>query len=328
MATVAQAVGVRAPSLYKRYADRDALLARVRRDVYAMLREALLAVPENVQGAARIRAMALAYRAFALTHPRLYSMLFHSGEDADAGLARARLETIAPVLATLAAAVGSERALAAARALTAYLHGHLSMRLAGAFASRGDGRRRVRLRAGPPHRGAAHGRLAVQHNGRFCATPTRRGKRAGVGATFSRMRIRRSPPSSRSSRNRAPSIGAASSTARRSAGASAPRCNSARPPMRRNGSVSSATLGRGPDRPRRRGRELLAVTRVVCQRLSASGRDRARETQLAQRAFQERGLLRHGLDQQELDPGRECERNPRQPPAGTDVDERAGHLVP
>jgi AcrR family transcriptional regulator len=138
MGAVAEAVGVATPSLYKRYADREALLARVRRDTYGMLQNAIVAQAGAKRGAARLRAMAGAYRTFALGHPRLYALLFAPDESGDAATQQARLASVEPVLEALRELAGDKHALDAARTFTAFLHGHLSMLLSGAFHLGGD----------------------------------------------------------------------------------------------------------------------------------------------------------------------------------------------
>lgn len=137
MAAVATAVGVRAPSLYKRYADREALLARVKRDAYAALRASLAAANGN-DAVERVRALAVAYRAFALEHPRLYALLFSPEQRPDEATHTARAAAAAPALEALRDVVGEAHALDAARTFTAFLHGHVTMVLAGAFRLGGD----------------------------------------------------------------------------------------------------------------------------------------------------------------------------------------------
>jgi AcrR family transcriptional regulator len=138
MAAVAAAIGIRAPSLYKRFADRDALIGRLRRDAYDALAARLSAVERTTDAREYFRRLARAYRAFALEHPRVYALLFEPGEDTDERVASARAAAVSPVLEVLRAAIGAEHALAAARTVTAFLHGHVSMVQAGAFRLGGD----------------------------------------------------------------------------------------------------------------------------------------------------------------------------------------------
>jgi AcrR family transcriptional regulator len=118
----------RAPSLYKRFADRDAILVAVTEGVLLDLRAALVAAAPGKSPAGDLAEMARAYRAFARRFPRLYPLLFASGADVDA-----RAAAVEPVLARLSALVAPKRVLPAARLLTAFLHGFVSMELGGAF---------------------------------------------------------------------------------------------------------------------------------------------------------------------------------------------------
>jgi AcrR family transcriptional regulator len=133
MQAVADEVGVRAPSLYKRFADRAELLAAVELQALASLGHALERAAKGAAPASDLREMGHAYRRFAKNHPRLYEMLFSRsaprGKDAD----RARAEAAKPLLDRVAHLVGPERALASARVVTSFVHGFVSMENAGAF---------------------------------------------------------------------------------------------------------------------------------------------------------------------------------------------------
>jgi len=111
MQAVGDEVGVRAPSLYKRFADRAALLTAVERQLFAELGARL----EDAAGVApppeALRAIALAYRAFACAHPRGYELMFAA--DAERG--------------------PEAEAVRRAAALPVIVHGFVSMELAGAF---------------------------------------------------------------------------------------------------------------------------------------------------------------------------------------------------
>ena len=136
MQAVGAAVGVRGPSLYKRIADRAALLRAIEAEALAELGARLEAVAGPPARLAA-RRMAVAYRAFARESPKTYAMLFSPERWDEAGDA-ARARAVAPVLAVTAALAGQADALAAARLLTAFLHGWVSMELAGAFRLGGD----------------------------------------------------------------------------------------------------------------------------------------------------------------------------------------------
>ena len=127
MQAVADRVGVRAPSLYKRVRDREALLQLIAEDIVDDLGTVLAASDGTLTG------LAHAYRTFAHTHPEGFRYLYASSPDL-AHLQR----TSEPVLQAARATVGEERALDAARLVTAWATGFLSMELAGAFRLGGD----------------------------------------------------------------------------------------------------------------------------------------------------------------------------------------------
>jgi AcrR family transcriptional regulator len=138
MQAVADAVGVRAPSLYKRFPDRDALLDAVAEAIAGELAVAVAAANRGASPAAALAAMAHAYRAFAKRAPHGYALLFTDrGRTAGPSLA-ARSAAAAPLLERLAGIVAPEHMLPAARLLTAWLHGFVAMEIAGAFRLGGD----------------------------------------------------------------------------------------------------------------------------------------------------------------------------------------------
>jgi AcrR family transcriptional regulator len=136
MQAVADAVGVRAPSLYKRVADRSALLTALADDIATDL-AAAVAVPARIPDPRRaLRQMAARYRAFAHRQPHSYQLLFGAaGTQPSAG---ANALAAAGVLRVIEALVGPADALEAARLMVAYAHGFVSMELSGAFRLGGD----------------------------------------------------------------------------------------------------------------------------------------------------------------------------------------------
>ncbi len=132
MAELASAVGIRAPSLYKRFADRAAILSAVEEqvihDLTAHLAKALRrTVPSPLKAAAR------AYRSFALKNPNAYMLMFTATASDDDAVQAARHASVAPIIDAITAANPDINALSAARFLTAFLHGFVSMEIAGAF---------------------------------------------------------------------------------------------------------------------------------------------------------------------------------------------------
>lgn len=122
MQAVAQRVGVRAPSLYKRVRDRDALLTLVSTSIAQDLAAQLAEVGDD------FAALARAYRRFAHEQPEGFRLLL-GGPGDPAVLARVS----EPVLRAADAAVGRDHALDAARLLTAWVTGFATMELLGAF---------------------------------------------------------------------------------------------------------------------------------------------------------------------------------------------------
>jgi AcrR family transcriptional regulator len=126
MQAVAREVGVRAPSLYKHVADRDALVALVA-DAAATDLAAHLTSEDGLRG------LAYGLRAWAAAQPEAYRLVF-SGHGSLEVLAAAS----APVVTVGRALGGEAHALEAARLVTAWATGFISMELAGAFQLGGD----------------------------------------------------------------------------------------------------------------------------------------------------------------------------------------------
>lgn len=138
MARVATAVGVRAPSLYKRVRDRDALVRLIAQDVVADLGTTLAAAATTDDARADLRAIAVAFRVWAHRHPGGFGLLFSPIPDAwrlepDEGSA-----AIAPMFRAVTAIAAPDRVLEAARTVVAWASGFVSMELAGAFQLGGD----------------------------------------------------------------------------------------------------------------------------------------------------------------------------------------------
>ena len=127
MQAVAQDVGVKAPSLCKRVRDRETLLALVG----GAAADDLTGLLDAASG--RIEDLLLVFRRFAHERPEAFRLLFSATVDAEKLAA-----TSAPVLRATTAAVGPEHALDAARLLTAWATGFVTMELAGAFRLGGD----------------------------------------------------------------------------------------------------------------------------------------------------------------------------------------------
>jgi AcrR family transcriptional regulator len=139
VAAVAQAAGVKAPSLYKHFAGRAALLKAVE---IAILHELEAAIRVGTTGRTpqqRLRTMAATYRAFAVEQPFRYGLIYSRNAFDDPEIAAACLFSAKPLFEELqAAGVAKDRILPLSRTLTAFLHGFVSMEIVKAFRLGGD----------------------------------------------------------------------------------------------------------------------------------------------------------------------------------------------
>ena len=152
---IAKQLGVSGPALYRYFANRDGVVTALVIDAYGDLRDALARAaetdPAGGGAAQRVRALATAYRAWALHELHRYELLFRPpvpGYDAHAvELAAAARELMGILLAALAglAPDAPEEVLDDRGALTgqfqlavsvwARLHGILSLELGGGFSA-------------------------------------------------------------------------------------------------------------------------------------------------------------------------------------------------
>lgn len=138
MQAIARAVGVRGPSLYKRVHDRSELLRLIADDALRELGSRLDNVAHGRTPSQDLRAMAREYRAFAHANPRTYALLFSPLPEAERGDLALTQRASALLLRTVTQVAGERDALAAARMVVAWIHGFVSMELAGAFRLGGD----------------------------------------------------------------------------------------------------------------------------------------------------------------------------------------------
>jgi AcrR family transcriptional regulator len=138
MQAVAARVGVRAPSLYKRIPDRTALIAAISDDIAAELGNLMTRLADAPDPASGLRSVATAFRAYAHAHPRSYELLFMHLPAGGRASPERNAAASAPLLSLTARLVGQDHALEAARLVTAFSHGFVSMELNGAFRLGGD----------------------------------------------------------------------------------------------------------------------------------------------------------------------------------------------
>jgi AcrR family transcriptional regulator len=132
---LARALGVKPPSLYNHVADDADLRRRVAIQGWARFDAACQARGRGRSGAAAVRALAAAYRAFAAQHPGLFALMAEvslSPDDPDyAPVARPLLErTLAPWHAL---GLAGDDAVHAVRALRAAVHGFTMLEQQGQF---------------------------------------------------------------------------------------------------------------------------------------------------------------------------------------------------
>ncbi|MDN3495779.1 TetR/AcrR family transcriptional regulator [Planococcus sp. APC 4015] len=127
MSAVAASVGVRAPSLYKRVRDRDALILLLAEATADELTGRLVASRASLADYART------FRAFAHERPEGFRLMF-----AVEGAAEAAGRAAAPIVVAARDLVGEDQALASARLFTAWVTGFVTMELAGSFRMGGD----------------------------------------------------------------------------------------------------------------------------------------------------------------------------------------------
>lgn len=142
MQAVAARVGVRPPSLYKRVRDRDELLRLIAddtaRELGARLDAATTAAGPSAAASERLVHLAHALRAFAHASPERYRLLFTPPTAAHRPDPDAQARSVRALLDTTAQLVGPGDGLSAARTVTAWATGFISMEFAGAFQLGGD----------------------------------------------------------------------------------------------------------------------------------------------------------------------------------------------
>lgn len=139
VSAVAQAAGVKGPSIYKHFADRLALLKAVELVVLEELEQILRAETTGRTPKQRLRSMANVYRRFAKAQPHRYEVIYSRNLADDPELAAACLQSAMPLFEALqAAGVTAARIQPLSRTLVAFLHGFVSMEIVNAFRLGGD----------------------------------------------------------------------------------------------------------------------------------------------------------------------------------------------
>jgi AcrR family transcriptional regulator len=135
LAKLAAALAIKAPSLYRYFESKAALLRAVNSDTATRLVEAMRAAVSDEKPLLK---MAIAYRQFAHEHPAAYALAFGNPSD-EIRPDEQELERLAlPLQAVMAQISGEAHSLAALRGSWALLHGFVSLELAGHFRRAGD----------------------------------------------------------------------------------------------------------------------------------------------------------------------------------------------
>nr|MDT0660701.1 TetR-like C-terminal domain-containing protein [Micromonospora sp. DSM 115978] len=138
MQAVADRVGVRAPSLYKRVRSRDDLVGLIAEATVRDLGDKLAAVGVSADPRRDLAELARTVRAFAHSRPAGYRLIFAPNPDTARPSLDSLTHAVAPVLRVAATLAGEAHALEAARTITAWANGFINMELAGAFNLGGD----------------------------------------------------------------------------------------------------------------------------------------------------------------------------------------------
>lgn len=134
LGAVADALGVRPPSLYNHVDGLDEIRRRLRVRAIEQLGDQLLRAAVGRSGDDAVRAVARAYRSFALAHRGLYAATVPSSEAADDEVQRAGARVVDTVVAALSDLdLGPDQAIHATRTLRAAVHGFVDLELAGGF---------------------------------------------------------------------------------------------------------------------------------------------------------------------------------------------------
>jgi AcrR family transcriptional regulator len=138
MLRVAKAVGVRAPSLYKHVRDRGDLIRMIGNDAVTELTVRLAAATGADDPRRELQDMTRVLRGFAHDYPETYTVLWSRLPEAWRFDDELNVQAPRPFLRIVAALVGEEEGLPAARMCVAWAHGFISMELAGAFRRGGN----------------------------------------------------------------------------------------------------------------------------------------------------------------------------------------------
>lgn len=141
LARLAAELGIKAPSLYRHFESKSALLQAVNLRTNQALIAALVDAARTAspqQETERVMAVAHAYRTFAHSHPRAYALAYSTTDRSiqpDPTVLAALAQQVQSIVAPLS---GEPDSLAALRGLWALVHGFIVLELTGQFQRGGD----------------------------------------------------------------------------------------------------------------------------------------------------------------------------------------------
>jgi AcrR family transcriptional regulator len=132
-------LGIKAPSLYRYYASKEALIRAVNDETVRRLFDVMAGADDSALDApARLTNISAAYRRFALDNAPAYMLAFADVPDAARGDDDARVAAALPYQSIFAAWIGDAASLAALRGLLAIMHGYVTLEINGQFRRGGD----------------------------------------------------------------------------------------------------------------------------------------------------------------------------------------------
>jgi AcrR family transcriptional regulator len=139
VSAIAQSAGVKAPSLYKHFADRAAVLKEVEIGILHELEATLRSEMAGKTPKQRLVSLAEAYRRFGKVAPNRYRVIYSGNAFTDPEIREACLFSAQPLFEQLrAAGIEEDRVLPVSRTMVPFLHGFVLMEIGSAFTLGGD----------------------------------------------------------------------------------------------------------------------------------------------------------------------------------------------
>lgn len=141
LSKLAEALGIKAPSLYRHIGNKASLLQAVNLYTTEQLIEALQQAAVQTSGDnanEQVSALLHAYRNFAHAHPNSYMLVFTNKDDSLRPDENLLEQMVLPIQALMTAVSGPEDSLAALRGAMALVHGFVMLELHGQLRRGGD----------------------------------------------------------------------------------------------------------------------------------------------------------------------------------------------